>query len=476
MTKTPIDIGPGIAPRTREAAIARASAYYDDGRFLIDLARRVAIRTESQVFEERKPDMDAYMAEMRQTLEPLGYTTEVFANPSPMAGPLLVAERIEDPDLKTVFTYGHGDVVRGQEDRWRDGLSPWQITIEGEKVYGRGTADNKGQHSINIAALAAVLETRGRLGFNSKILIETGEETGSPGLAEFAETQKQRLASDVLIASDGPRLQPGRPTLFMGSRGSMVFDVAVDLREGAHHSGNWGGLIANPALVLANALASIADKRGQIKIKEWRPSSLTNSIRMALADCEVDGGDNGPPVEPNWGEESLTPAERVFAWNSFEILAFTAGTPERPVNAIPPKANARCQLRFVVGTDIDDIVPALRRHFTAAGFPQVTVTQADRGVMQATRLDPDHPWVLWAAASLQKTTGKKPAILPNLGGSLPNDVFSEILGMPTLWVPHSYASCSQHAPDEHALLPIIQEGLQVMAGLFWDIAEEGMPE
>ena len=197
---------------------------------------------------------------------------------------------------------------------------------------------------------------------------------------------------------------------------------------------------------------------------------------MALADCEVDGGDDGPSVEPDWGEESLTPAERVFAWNSFEILAFTAGTPERPVNAIPPKANARCQLRFVVGTDVDDIVPALRRHFTAAGFPQVTVTQADRGVMQATRLEPDHPWVRWAAASLQQTTGKKPAVLPNLGGSLPNDVFSEILGMPTLWVPHSYASCSQHAPDEHALLTIIQEGLQVMAGLFWDMAEDGTPE
>ena len=101
------------------------------------------------------------------------------------------------------------------------------------------------------------------------------------------------LKADVLIGSDGPRLQPERPTLFMGSRGSMVFDVAVDLREGAHHSGNWGGLIANPALVLANALASVADKRGQIKVPEWRPTSLTNSIRMALADCEVDGGEAG---------------------------------------------------------------------------------------------------------------------------------------------------------------------------------------
>lgn len=459
----------------RAAAIARAVAHFDDGDFLRDLARRVAIRTESQIFEERKPDMDAYMAEMRETLEPLGYVTEVCANPSPKAGPIMIAERVEDPALKTVFTYGHGDVVRGQEDRWREGLDPWEITIEGDKVYGRGTADNKGQHSINIAALAAVLQTRGRLGFNSTIVIETGEESGSPGLADFARAHRERLSCDVLVASDGPRLQPDRPTLFMGSRGSMVFDVIVDLREGAHHSGNWGGLIANPALVLANALASVADKRGQIQVPEWRPTTLTNSIRMALADCEVDGGDDGPAIEPDWGEESLTPAERVFAWNSFEILAFTAGVPEKPVNAIPPKAIARCQLRFVVGTDVDDIVPALQRHFEREGFPSVEVIPADRGIMHATRLDPDHPWVRWAAASLARTTGKKPAILPNLGGSLPNDVFSDILGMPTLWVPHSYASCSQHAPDEHALQSIIQEGLAAMTGLFWDMGEAGTP-
>jgi acetylornithine deacetylase/succinyl-diaminopimelate desuccinylase-like protein len=158
----------------RADAIARAAAHFDSGDFLKDLARRVAIRTESQIFEERKPDMDAYMAEMRATLEPLGYVTEVCPNPSPKAGPIMIAERIEDPALKTVFTYGHGDVVRGQEDRWRAGLDPWEITIEGDKVYGRGTADNKGQHSINFAALAAVLETRGRLGFNSTIVIETG--------------------------------------------------------------------------------------------------------------------------------------------------------------------------------------------------------------------------------------------------------------------------------------------------------------
>ena len=89
-----------------------------------------------------------------------------------------------------MLTYGHGDVIRGQEDQWRQGLSPWKIVVEGDRLYGRGTADNKGQHTINIAALDCVLQERGALGFNSTILIETGEETGSPGLADFCKANK----------------------------------------------------------------------------------------------------------------------------------------------------------------------------------------------------------------------------------------------------------------------------------------------
>ena len=90
----------------------------------------------------------------------------------------------------------------------------------------------------------------------------------------------------------------------------------------------------------------------------------------------------------------------------------------------------------------------------------------------ATRMDPDNPWAQWAISSVEKTCGQKPAFLPNLGGTLPNDAFSDVLGLPTIWVPHSYGGCSQHAPDEHLLAPIVREGLQIMAGLFWDLAED----
>ena len=93
----------------------------------------------------------------------------------------------------------------------------------------------------------------------------------------------------------------------------------------------------------------------------------------------------------------------------------------------------------------------------------------------ATRTDLDNPWVGWAAESIRRTTGQAPALLPNFGGSLPNDVFADVLGLPTLWIPHSYPGCCQHAPDEHLPGPLAEEALRIMAGLFWDLGEPERP-
>ena len=456
---------------SRDTAIERAVRSFDDGSFIRDLARRVAYHTESQVKESR-PHLTTYLAEeIGPTLQAMGYETRLFDNPIEGGGPFLVGRRIEDASLPTVLTYGHGDVIRGLEPQWRQGLDPWTLTQEGERYYGRGTADNKGQHSINIAALRTVIEERGRLGFNSTFLVETSEEIGSPGLAEFCQAQQALLESDILIGSDGPRLAPERPTIFMGTRGALNFELAVELREGGHHSGNWGGLLANPGVILAHALASIVDRKGKVLVRELVPEHIPNSVRAALADIEVPQLPEGPEIDPWWGEPGLSAAEKVFGWNTFEILAFRTGNPENPVNAVPPWARAHCQIRYTIDRDPATFLPALRRHLDAHGFERVSVEPTRLTMFKATRLDPTHPAAQWAARSLERTTGKKPAMLPNLGGSLPNDVFSDILGLPTIWVPHSYASCSQHAPNEHVLAPLLREGLAMMTGVFWDMGE-----
>jgi acetylornithine deacetylase/succinyl-diaminopimelate desuccinylase-like protein len=456
---------------SRSQALAHARQHFDGGDFVRDLARRVAVRSASQD-ADCAAELQRYLGEeMAPSLAKLGFACTIHPNPQAPFGPFLVATRHEADHLPTVLMYGHGDVIRGQDKSWTCGQGPWQLAQDGERLYGRGTADNKGQHSINIAALAQVLAVRGgRLGFNVKWLLETGEETGSPGLAEFCRAQQVLLAADVLMASDGPRLRRDRPTVFLGSRGVANFDLSLNLREGAHHSGNWGGLLRNPGTVLANAIASLVDGRGSIRVAALRPAGIPDNVRSALQGLQFGGDPGDPAVDADWGEPGLSPAERVIAWNTLEVLAYRTGNPDFPVNAIPATAQAHMHMRFVVGTDIAGLRQHLRAHLDAAGFGDVQVSEPE--VMAATRLDPDNAWVRFALASLEHSTGSRPVLLPNLGGSLPNDVFSEILGLPTVWIPHSYPACSQHAPNEHLLVPVVREALQLMAGLFWDLGEQ----
>ena len=372
------------------------------------------------------------------------------------------------------MTYGHGDVVAGYDDKWDNKMNPWEITKVGNRWYGRGTADNKGQHTINLASLKAVIETRGQLGFNVIVLIEMGEERGSPGLREFCSANKNLFNADVFIASDGPRTAPEMPTIFMGARGVLNFTMRLNSHTGAHHSGNWGGLLTNPGVVMAHALASMIDRNGKILVEGWRNTTLSKSVREAIAKLKVGGGENSPEINPNWGEPGMTPEERVFGSNTFEVRAFETGNPQFPANAIPSSAVAFGHLRYVVGTQPEELMPMLRSHLDSHGFEDIIIT-SEPDPMYATRLEPNHPWVLWIARSLTHTTNADIAIVPNLGGSLPNDVFSEVLGLPTIWVPHSYAGCSQHAPNEHIIETTSQSALKLMTGLWWDLGEGGTP-
>jgi acetylornithine deacetylase/succinyl-diaminopimelate desuccinylase-like protein len=457
----------------RQTALDAATASFDSGAFLETLERRVAFRTES-ADPRRAGDLRAYLTdELVPDVERLGFTARVLPNPVSPGHPFLVAHRSEGAGRR-VLTYGHGDVQPAHPEQWRQGLDPWRVVAEGDRWCGRGVADNKGQHTVNLVALEQVIAARGgRLGYDVTLLLDMGEESGSPGLTELCTQHHDELAADLLIGSDGPRVAADRPTVFLGTRGSVNVTFRVTARETAHHSGNWGGVLVNPAAVLANALASLVDGRGRLLVDGLRPDGVPAPVRAALRSIDVDQGPDSPAIDPGWGEPGLSPAERLYAWNTLEVLAMTAGDPDAPVNAIPPTARAHCQLRFVVGTDPAQVAPVLRAHLDAAGFAAVEVEVEH--TMAATRTDPEDPWVAWTLGSIERSTGVRPALLPNLGGSLPNEPFAHVLGLPTVWVPHSYPGCAQHAPDEHLPTALVRESLALMAGLWWDLGEPDAP-
>ena len=352
-------------------------------------------------------------AAMRPWLEGMGFAVAVHENPRENFGSILTAARIEGAALPTVLTYGHGDTVRGLEDQWREGLNPWVLTVEGDRWYGRGTADNKGQHALNLSALEAVLAERGG-GWASicSMVLETCEERGSIGLREFVAAHAEALRADVLIASDGPRVTPEVPTIATGTRGTFHFDLVVDLRPGGVHSGHWGGLTTDPAVVLTHALGSIIDRHGKILVRDWLPrNGVPTSVRAVLEGCPVGGGGEAVSVDPDWGEPGLTPAEKIYGWNSFIVLAMVSGRPENPVNAVAPNARAHCQIRYTVDSDPATFASSLRKHLDAEGFGAVRIENA--GIrMPASRTDPADPWVRWTVASMERSLGKRVQVIP----------------------------------------------------------------
>jgi acetylornithine deacetylase/succinyl-diaminopimelate desuccinylase-like protein len=160
------------------------------------------------------------------------------------------------------------------------------------------------------------------------------------------------------------------------------------------------------------------------------------------------------------------PAERLVAGNTLEVLSLAAGNPDTRVNAIPGTAHAYCHLRFAPGTQIAGMTAAVRAHLDQHGLTIVSVEPGP--VMGASRTDLDNPWVQFTLQSLQRTEATPPVPLPNLGGSLPNDVFT---GSPPSGSRTPTPACAQHAPDEHLLAPFARQALRLMTGLFWDLGD-----
>jgi acetylornithine deacetylase/succinyl-diaminopimelate desuccinylase-like protein len=453
---------------SRKEAVARAAGRVDDGRLATLLSQFVAARTDSPGGETAhlRHFLDAILSPW---LIDRGFACAIHSNPDGCHGDLLIGERYEGEGLPTVLLYCHVDTVTCDATGWSSGLDPLVLTKRAGRWYGRGSADNKGQLAINLMALDAVLEARsGKLGCNLRLLAESGEEVGSPGLHAFCAAHRDALAADVMIASDGPRLSAAQPTIFLGSRGVVNVNLRVAPRSQPYHSGNWGGVLTNPATVLAHALAALVGPRGEILVEALRPHASLAQVKEGLALLFLPQDAGSSRIDEAWGEPGLTRAERLFGWNTLEVLAVVAGASETPANAIPPEARATVQLRCVAGTDVAAAPELIREHLHARGFTGVEVTQGRLQPLAATRTAIDQPWVAWACRSLERTLGMPAAVLPNIGGSIPNDAFA-VLDVPTIWIPHSYPSCGQHGADEHLLESVAREGCAIMAGLFWDL-------
>jgi acetylornithine deacetylase/succinyl-diaminopimelate desuccinylase-like protein len=295
-------------------------------------------------------------------------------------------------------------------------------------------------------------------------------------LLPFLLEHRDLCAADVFIGLDGPRQSKSVPDITLGTRGAVAMDLIVDLRQGSHHSGHWGGLLADPAVILAHAIANIVSQDGRILVPGWTPAVISDAVRQASRDVVIDDLPGTPVPDPGWGEPGLSPAERIYIWSSVIVLASISGQPEGPVNAVSGNARARLQIRHTVDVQAETIVPALRAHLDARSLGVVQVVPVtEQNAFPASRTDPDDPWVHLVVRSMRQTAGRAPNVIPNIGASAPSEYFKQVLGVPVMWIPQSYGGCGQHGPDEHGLGSLFRDGLGLMAGVFWDIGEHGRP-
>ncbi|MCL4424947.1 MAG: M20/M25/M40 family metallo-hydrolase [Firmicutes bacterium] len=398
---------------------------------------------------------------LRDIMEEQGIRTEII----PTAGlPIVYGEVRTDPALPTILFYGHYDVQPPEPLELWDS-PPFEPTIRGGRIFGRGVADNKGQLLAHVLAAGAFLKTSGQLPVNAKFLFEGEEESSSLHLAAFVQENRERLAADVVYTSDGPMHDSGRPLVFFGARGLLYVELTATGAKHDLHSGNKGGIAPNPAWELVNLLSTMRDRDGNVTIDGFyddvRPP--TNYERQLLAALPLDEEeikrDLGISQLPGPGDISFY--ERLMFRPTLNIAGFASGYGGAGSKTIiPARGVVKMDMRLVADQDPDDIYEKFVRHVKRQA-PGIEVRRLGR--TPPSKTSPELPVSRLVVAAVGEARGETPVVAPTLGGTLPDYVFTKILGLPSVGVPYANPDERNHAPNENLVLENFYAGIRTSA-------------
>jgi acetylornithine deacetylase/succinyl-diaminopimelate desuccinylase-like protein len=407
-------------------------------------------------------------------LQEVGFTARLMPTP---AHPVIFAEWLGAPGRPTVLIYGHYDVQPPDPlDEWLS--PPFEPTIRDGKLFGRGAGDNKGQIFAQIAAARTWLEVAGALPVNVKLVIEGEEETGSPHLQSFVRQHRDLLTADLVYTSDGPVHDDAYPQVVYGVRGLLYVELRA--RGASHdlHSGNWGGIAPNAAWDLVRLLGTMRDADGRVTIPGFYDDvrQPTPAVEAAMANFPLDqraalatvGLDRLPPPH------ELGYFDRLMTTPTLNIAGFTSGYGGPGAKTvIPATATVKMDMRLVPDQRTDDIFAKFETH-VARLAPDVEVLRL--GSMEPSYTPLEHPYASIVRQAVTTGFGVSPIDVPLLGGSLPDAVFTQTLGLPSFLVPYANADERNHAPNENIQVSRFFAGIRTAAALFAHLAEAGRIE
>jgi len=377
--------------------------------------------------------------------------------------PLVYGEWLRGPGRPTVLIYGHYDVQPADPlGAWR--TPPFEPTVRGDNIYGRGAADDKGQLFAHVKAIECFLRTAGRPPVNVRCLFEGEEESGSTNFDSFLRRYRRALAADVALMSDMPILGPDRPAITYSMRGALSLELEVRGQRNDLHSGNFGGAVRNPLQALCEILGSLHGDDGRIRVpgfydrvRECNPRERAYMRHCGPSDSEVlqNGG-----AEFGWGERGFSLYERITIRPSLTLNGIVGGYQGEGGKAvIPARATGKLNFRLVRDQDPHEIEALFREHI-ARVTPRGVRSQV-RGISYAkpARVPRDHPALQAAAVAYRLGFGAEPVFL-RVGGSLPVvNSFQEILGIPTVLMGFALPDDRLHGPNEKFHLPNFFNGI-----------------
>jgi acetylornithine deacetylase/succinyl-diaminopimelate desuccinylase-like protein len=449
-------------------SIDRVHAYIDAHRedalaALVDLVRQPSISAQNIGVRECAQLLAGMLTEYRIPARLIETPTQ----------PVVYGSLARDPAAFTLMCYGHYDVQPPEPlDLWQS--PPFEPDVRGGRIYGRGVGDNKGQLLAHVLAARAWLEAAERLPINVKFVFEGEEESGSPSLGIFAAEHREMLAADLVYISDGGLHPSGRPIISLGNRGMLGLTLIAEGADRDNHSGNKGGVAPNPVWMLVHLLSTMVDRRGRVLIDGFydtvRPVGPVEERILASLDFDPKtfAATMGvPPLEI----DGPTYWRRIMLEPYVNIQGFASGyVGPGSKTIIPARAECRIDVRLVVDQRIGDIFEKVRRH-VATVDPRVRVEARESRTMEATRTRPDHPAVAVIAAAIKAYRGVEPAINLASGGSLPNAVWPDVLGIDHIDVPYANADENNHSPNENLSLERFVDGIHVSAQVFQTLAD-----
>jgi acetylornithine deacetylase/succinyl-diaminopimelate desuccinylase-like protein len=422
---------------------------------------------------EHKPDIERAAQWVANKLHSAGFNSVQIVPTS--LHPLVYAESLEAPDKPTILFYGHYDVQPAEPlELW---TSPaFEPTVRNGNLFGRGTADDKGQVHIHLKALECLRHVFGKLPINVKVLIEGEEEVGSVSLWDYVQKNKEKLKADALVVSDTSMLAKGVPSITYGLRGLNYYQIELIGPARDLHSGVYGGAVPNPLTILTELFAKLHDKDFRIAIPGFYDDvaklgvaerKSLNALPWKKKDFEKAVG-----ARAYAGEKGYTIVEQLWGRPTLEINGIWGGyMGEGAKTVIPSKAWAKFSTRLVPNQNPQKIAKLVEKQVRKL-LPKTVICKFEV-------LSTGKPWTApyqapiftKAQAALEKGFGKK-AVFIREGGSIPfvtqmHDTFK----VPCVLIGFGLPDENAHAPDEHLALENYFGGIKAIAHFYSALAD-----